>query len=178
MVLSEAKELFRQLLKQAFPEYMVVYSNQPRTPKPTIPLVLLTTGSINRPQFPNDIIDDGVPVSHYLTRLPIIVDLFTNGSAVLDNTGSAVAYEDSSSEEVLKMNDFLNSWACVNWCDAHNVSILIESDVQNLSAVLTDSNYAYRSRQEVLFYFTQDTAQTIGDQHFGSFSKANIEGSY
>lgn len=153
---------------------MVVYSNQTREPKPSVPLVLLTTGPINRPQFPNDIIDDGEPISHYLTRLPITIDLFTNGLEVSDGKGNVVAFEDSSSEEILMMNDFLNSWACVNWCDAHNVSIMIESDVQNLSAVLTDSNYAYRSRQEVLFYFTQDTASTIGEQNFGSFSSVNI----
>lgn len=173
MNVGVAKELFRQLAEGFFEGYVVIFSNQSRIAKPKVPLVVLTPGNISRPQAANNEIDDGLIIGHYLSKMPIVIDLFTNGTAVVDNYGNTVAYSNSAIDEMLDFANYLNSPKCVSWCNTHDVSILIETDVQDLTGIVNDNNYEYRSRMEVLFYFTQKTDQTIGDM--GYFSNIAIE---
>ncbi len=173
MKASEAKELFRQLAESFFEGYTLIFSNQSRIAKPRISLVTLTPGNVSRPQAANNETADGVIVGYYLSKMPIVVDLFTNGAAVEDDDGNVVAYSNSAMDEMLSFADYLNSPKCVAWCNEHDVSILIETDVQDLTGVVNDNNYEYRSRLEVLFYFTQETDKNIGD--VGYFSGADIE---
>lgn len=93
---------------------------------------------------------------HYLSRFSITVDLFTNGSPVVDEvSGKAVAYEDNAVDDMLSFADFLNSEHTVQWSHQNDVSILIDGDVLNLTGVVNDTSYEFRSRLTVQFYFTQ-----------------------
>ena len=98
MRVGQAKELFRALTQQYFGGANVVFANQSRTAKQKVPLVVLTPGNVHRPQAPNYTFVDGEVVGHYLSRFSITVDLFTNGSPVVDEvSGKTVAYEDTRS---------------------------------------------------------------------------------
>ncbi len=153
-----AKELFRSLTKEYFAGANVVLANQSRTAKQKVPLVVLTPGNVQRPQSANYTLVDDELIGHYLSRLSITVDLFTNGSPVIDpDTGRTVSYEDSAVDDMLSFVDFLNSEHTVNWCHQNDVSILIDGDVQNLTGIVNDTSYEFRSRLTVLFYFTQKT---------------------
>ena len=112
MRVGQAKELFRALTQQYFGGANVVFANQSRTAKQKEPLVVLTPGNVHRPQAPNYTFVDGEVVGHYLSRFSITVDLFTNGSPVVDEaSGKVVAYEDNAVDdmfilcyEVIKLN--------------------------------------------------------------------------
>ena len=60
-------------------------------------------------------------------------------------------------DDMLSFADFLNSDYAIRWCHVNDVSILIDGDVQDLTGVVNDTNYEYRARMSVLFYFTQKT---------------------
>ena len=148
MRVGQAKELFRALTQQYFGGANVVFANQSRTAKQKEPLVVLTPGNVHRPQAPNYTFVGGEVVGHYLSRFSITVDLFTNGSPVVDEvSGKVVAYEDNAVDDMLSFADFLNSEHTVQWSHQNDVSILIDGDALNLTGVVNDTGYG-----SVLFY--------------------------
>lgn len=160
MRVMRAQALFQQLTASYFAGANVVFSNQSRAAKQQQPLVVLTVGNLNRPATPNYSTVNGVVVGNYLSRLPITVDLFTNGVAVVDpDTGRTVAYEDNALDDMLSFADFLNSEHTVHWSHNHDVAIVIDGDVLNMTGLVNDNNYEYRARLSVLLYFTQQAVE-------------------
>ena len=104
----------------------------------------------------------------------MVVDLFTNGRPVTQN-GSVIAYENTATEEMLAFADFLNAPRTVEWCHGHDISILIEADVQDMTGIVNDNFFEYRSRLEIALFYTQDTNATIGPENAGYFTSAEIE---
>lgn len=168
MKAKEAKKLFLEIAKRFFDEYNVIFANQSRAPKPKNPLVTIAPGNIRRPQAENSLFTDGVVEGFYLSRMPIVVDLFTNGESVTDDNGTTIGYFNTAIDEILSFADFLNSPKCVAWCNKHDISILIETEAQDLTGLVNDNNYQYRSRLEVMLYFTQETDTSNGDMGYFS----------
>ena len=63
--------------------------------------------------------------------------------------------EANAVDDMLSFADFLNSEHTVQWSHQNDVSILIDGDVLNLTGVVNDTSYEFRSRLTVQFYFTQ-----------------------
>lgn len=158
MRVSEAKELFRSLTKKYFAEgATVVFANQSRKAKPNIPLVTIKPGNVKRPLAPNYTNVGGIAVGYYASKISFQVDLFTNGLPVIDDqTGKLLATENTAMDEMLSYADFLNSEFVLSWCHTNDVTILIDGDVLDLTGIVNDNNYEYRSRVSVMFYFTQE----------------------
>lgn len=156
MRLHQAKELFRSLTAKYFAGAEVTFSRQSRVAKPQIPLVSITAGNVNRPLDAVLIDADGESIGHYLSRVSFQIDLFTHGAPVADpDTGAIVAHENTAVDDMLSFADFLNSQFVIDWCHQHDVSLSLDGDVQDLTGLVNDNNYEYRSRLGVLFYFTQ-----------------------
>lgn len=159
MRVNEAKECFRELTKQYFGESAtVIFSSQPRAVKPGLRLVSLTAGPIHRPQAPVYTVENGHRIGHYLTRMSMQVDLFTHGSPITDDTtGNVLAYENSALDELITFADYLNSDASVDWCRQKDITVLIDTDAQDVTGVVNDTSYEYRARLPVWIYFTIKT---------------------
>ena len=158
MNVSGARELFRGLTKEFFPQYTVVFSNQSRTPKPNIPLVTILPGNAKRHRSPNEFYDQPEAEGYYQTKLSFTVDLFTNGAPVYDDdTGEKIANENTATDEMLLFANYLNSIHVTKWCNRNDVSIVMDGDVQDLTGLVNDTTYEFRSRLVVNFYFTQNT---------------------
>jgi len=161
MNVSQAKELFRQLVKSHFGNYTVIWSHQSRTAKPNIPLVTIMLGNAKRHRSPNELYDTEETEGFYLTRIPFTLDLFTNGKDVIDDdTGQVVAREDTALDEMLLFANYLNSLDVTQWCNKNDVSIVIDGDAIQMTGIINDTTYEFRSRLVVNFYFTQET---VGD---------------
>lgn len=168
MKANDAKLLFLKLAEEFFEGYNVIFTNQSRKPKPKNPLVTIAPGNVRRPQAENSMLEDGIIKGFYLSRMPIIVDLFTNGKPVQDENNVTYAYSNTAMDEILSFADYLNSPKCVAWCNKHDISILIESEVQDLTGLVNDNNYQFRSRLEVVLFFTQETDTLNGDMGYFS----------
>jgi hypothetical protein len=175
MKTSEAKELFRQKTADFFNGYTVIWARQSRTPKPKVPLVMLTPGNVSRPKAANYSYVEGEPIGHYLSKIPIVVDLFTHGTPIMEE-GEVVAYDNTAMDEILCFADFINSQKTNDWCLANNIAFLTDTDAQDLTGVVNDTNYEYRARITINVYFTQDTDTTIGLENTGYFSDTSIQG--
>ena len=161
MNVSQAKELFRQLVKSHFGNYTVIWSHQSRTAKPNIPLVTTMLGNAKRHRSPNELYDTEETEGFYLTRIPLTLDLFTNGKDVIDDdTGQVVAREDTALDVMLLFANYLNSLDVTQWCNKNDVSIVIDGDAIQMTGIINDTTYEFRSRLVVNFYFTQET---VGD---------------
>lgn len=158
MRVNKVKELFQKLTAEYFSEESVVFANQSRQPKGNVPLVVISCGNVSRPQHINYDNVDGTLVGNYLSRLSVTVDLFTKGLPVVDeNTGKTVAYADSALDDILAFADFIGSEYATGWCDKYDISISLDGDAQNLTGVVNDTSYEYRSRLSFFVYFTQKT---------------------
>lgn len=156
MRVSRAKELFRSLTAQYFAGAEVTFTRQSRVAKPQTPLVTITPGNVKRPLAPVYKEVNGEMVGYYQSRISMQVDLFTNGLPVVDDeTGQTVAYENTAMDDMLAFADFLNSQYAIEWCHSHDVAISFDGDAQDLTGLVNDNNYEFRSRLPVLFYFTQ-----------------------
>lgn len=167
MRVAQARRLFRQLTESYFTGATVVFSNQSRAAKQKQPLVVITTGNLNRPNAANYSVVDGVQVASYLSRLSITVDLWTNGSPVVDpDTGVKAAYENNALDDMMSFADFLNSQYTVNWSHSHDVAVLLDGDAIDMTGLVNDNNYEFRARLSVMFYFTQqavDGSAVLGE---------------
>lgn len=171
MNVSELRELFRQRAEEFFSGYEVVFSNQSRMAKPSVPLVTITFHNLTRPHTPIYIWKDGCPVGHYYSKIIVTIDLFTNGKPVSDESG-VVVYENTAMDELLDFCDYLNGEVTLRWCCINDVTILIEQDAQDMTGVVNDNNYEYRARQDISLYFLH-IADTKVD-YSGYFTRANV----
>lgn len=175
MKITDAKRLFKERTEAFFQGYNVIYAQQSRSPKPAVPLVTLAFGNVQRPLAPIDVSDEtGELVGFYLSRVSVVIDLFTNGRPVTHD-GSVIAYENTAMEEMLSFADYLNAPRTVDWCHRNDISILIDRDPQDLTGIVNDNFFEYRARLEITLSYTQDTLSTIGTGDIGYFSQAEVE---
>ena len=161
LYLSEAKELLREHVQEYFEGAEVTFTRQSRAAKPALPLVSLTLGSVHRPRFPCSSGGGADSEGCYLSRVQVEVDLFTHGSAV-EESGAVVAYENTAMDDMLAFMDYLDSRYTTDWCHEHDLALSFEGDPQDLTGLLNDSSYEYRSRLTLYLYFTQGTAGYAG----------------
>lgn len=171
MNVSELRNLFWERTAEFFTGYEVVFANQSRAAKPSVPLVTLTFHNQTRPHTPIYLIKEGEPIGHYYSKIIVTVDLFTNGKPFTDESGMVV-YENTAMDELLSFCDFLNGHVTLRWCDKNDITILIEQDAQDLTGVVNDNNYEYRARQDISLYFLH--VADPGVDQSGYFTWANL----
>lgn len=158
MRVSEAKELFRLLVKEFFTDYTVIFDRQSRTTKPKIPLVTISPGNVKRQRAANELLNLSDIEGYFHSKIPFVLDLFTNGSPVIDEeTGAEIAREDTATDEMALFANFLDSQYVTVWSNTNDVAVQVEGDVLNLTGIVNDTTYEFRSRLTVNFYFTQKT---------------------
>lgn len=156
MRLTTAKELFRGLAGRYFAGAKVVFAKQSRAAKVDIPLVTLSFGNVKRPWDSVRYEIDGDTVAAYPSRVSVVVDLFTHGAPVTDGEGKLFAYENTAMDDMLSFADFLGSQYVVDWCNQNDLAITIDGDPQDLTGLVNDNNYEYRSRLNLWLCFTQE----------------------
>lgn len=162
MRLTTVKELFRALTERYFAGANVVFAKQSRAPKLELALVTLTFGNAKRAWDSIRYEVDGTTVAAYPSRISVVVDLFTHGAPVLDEEGKPFAYENTAMDDMLSFADFLGSQFVIDWCNRNDLSLLIEGDPQDLTGLVNDNNYEYRSRLNLWINFTQEAVGYAG----------------
>lgn len=153
---SEAKELFRQFTAGFFGNSaMVIFSKQSRIAKPELDLVSISPGNVSRPNAPNYTVVDGCMAGHYLSKLPITVDLFTKGRPYKDKNGNVLYYENTAIEEISNFVNYINSAKTVEQSYLKDVTFVTEGDIIDLTEIVNDNNYEYRARIVIDMYFTE-----------------------
>lgn len=156
MRLSDIKELVRSITKEYFEKATVIFSKESRAVKPQLSLITITTGNVKRTIYSARDFEDEELVDNYLSSFPVQFDLFTHGAPVVDDeTGSIIAYENTAVDDMLSFADFLNSEYVNLILDENDIAILTDSGVTDLTGLVNDTNYEYRSQMSATVYFTQ-----------------------
>lgn len=151
---AQLRDYFRKLTASYFANANVIYGRQSHAAKTDIPLVSLTAGNVKRTRDNCDYDIDGCPVYSYPSSMSITIDLFTHGAPVIQN-GEVVAYDNNAIDELTAFADFLGSRHVLEWCSRYDVAISIEGDVMDITGIINETAYEYRSRLNVRLYFTQ-----------------------
>ena len=171
MDVKGVREALFELTKSYFRGATVMFGRQSRVAKQKRdkPLVILAAGPVTRPLFPPTKIIDGRPVSFYPSSVTVQIDLFTFGEKRELAYGYTTAMENTATDDMLAFVSFLNSDMVVQYCGHKDISIVVPNTVQDLSDLISDTNYEYRAMIEVTVNFT---AAAIG--YSGTLSPGSI----
>ncbi len=153
MTNTEALQHLSTITKRYFEGATVDFAKRTRKVKPQAPFVVITPGSPARDLFPTTRLVADRVVSYYQTRLPVQIDLYTNGGAGEPEEDGYVPSMNTAVEDMTDFLDFLESPYVTNWCFRLNVSIVTTGVVQDLTALITDSDFEFRAMTELTFCF-------------------------
>ena len=169
MNVIEVRETIKALTEMYFKYANVVYAKQSFMTKPTKPLVTLSFGTVNRPLNPPTKIIDGYPVSFYPSTMLVQIDLFTLGNKK-ELKKDVYVMENTAENDMLLFFNFLNSPYAVRYCNEHDIAIVLNNSVQDLTGIINDTEYEFRAMLEFEVRFTQ---LAVGDT--GTLSPDNIK---
>lgn len=151
---TEAKELFRQLTRLYFADATVIYGRQSRIARPYLPLISITAGETTLVTFPPRSVIHGTDVAQYPVKMQLTLDLFTHGRA-LQEDGKTVAYENTATEDLTAFSMYLSSPFALEWCMKHDIAVLPDTAIRDLTGLVNDNNYEYRAQMTLVLSFMQ-----------------------
>lgn len=169
MTAQQANQYFLDICRSYFdPDESkgnVYFTRQSRITKHVNPLVVITTGNVRRDRCATEHNFDGAYVGSRGESISYTVDLFTDGVPVFDETGEFWRHANTAVNDLTLFMDYLDSFHCLDILNTINATVLAETDAQDLTGIVADSNYEFRARAEFRFYFT---APAIGQAGIAS----------
>ena len=74
-------------------------------------------------------------------KLPLQIDLYTNGAEGSPGPDGFVTMEDTAVDDMTDFVDYLESPYVIHWCDRINATIVVNGPVQQLTGLVTDTDY-------------------------------------
>lgn len=164
MTVREAKRHIENITKKYFTGAVVGFSGQSANVKSKSPYVCITPGSPTRDQFPVQRMVNDRMVSYYQTKLPLQIDLYTNGAEGSPGPDGFVTMEDTAVDDMTDFVDYLESPYVIHWCDRINATIVVNGPVQQLTGLVTDTDYQFRAMVELVFCYVHKAVGYTGIQ--------------
>lgn len=163
MTQGTAKALIYDAVSKYFSGATVAWSNQDRVAIPQKPFIRMTAGNLKRNRFPAVRIVDGIPVASYACSFSLMLDLFTHGRAI----AGSEQRENTAVEDLTSFVDHLDSEYMADLCARNDITILLDSDVIDLSAAIHDAHYEFRSEVTLTISFVHEAVGytgTVGEE--------------
>lgn len=161
MSLSLIRGQIFNLVSEFFQGATIVWVEQVNT-KPDIPYVTLKTGAINKSLFP---VSDEVPgTAYYICNTVLEINLYTRGREVRieGDENCLVNYENTAVSDLMDFVLFLESEAILDRVAGYNLAIQLMPPVRDLTELLNDSKYRYRSMAEFTVSFVLKSSGRFG----------------
>lgn len=148
MTFSEVKKFIYKLVKRYHPGAMVVWTKTKGvTPKP--PYITLGYSNLNRSAFP--LSDDEREHRYYNYDFTLEINLYTVGKEVKAGNGSY--FENTAVEDLEEFIRFLDSDGITEELAKKNVTIVMNPPIRDLSELIGDTKFSYRSMCEFTVLF-------------------------
>lgn len=164
MTFSEARGHIKNIVKKYFAGATVDFTKRSGSVTPQSPFVRITTGTPARDLFPVERMVNDRLVKYYQTKLPVQIDLFTNGEEGEPDENGFVQMEDTAVDDLTDFLDYLESHYVLHWCDRINASFSVNGPVQPLTGLVTDTDYQFRAMVELTFCFVHKSVGYVGIQ--------------
>lgn len=151
MTLSELKDYVYNLVSEYFKGATVVWAEQYMVSF-QLPLVTLKMKDLSLPLFPIRMEDKKAPVDCYEVSRGLEINLYTKGKEIKVN-GKMIGTENTAVDDMLCFLLYLQSDYVTEKNADHNVNLLPSAPVQDLTALVNDTRYEYRSMQEFTLHF-------------------------
>ncbi len=159
MQINQLKKVIYERIKLYWSGATVVWGMTDKV-MPPAPLIVLRLGTVSRTSTPIIQSIDSIQFSAYPSEVTLQIDLFTRGNAVGD--GNEIYYENTATNDMLDFLNFLDSASSIEWSDSFDISISMNSGVQDLTEIVNDSRWQYRAMLEIKIAFTQWVAEYNG----------------
>lgn len=159
MNLGEVKQLLYETVVKYHPGAMVVWEKTKGvTPKP--PYITLGYSNLNRSLF--FLTDDEEKHKYYNYSFTFEINLYAVGKSVKDNAGKVIYYENTAVEDLNEFVCFLNSEEMTNELANKNVTIVVNSPIRDMSELIGDTKFNYRSMVEATVSFSGEADGPYG----------------
>ena len=150
--------------------------------KPRLPFITLKLGDVKRAMWPNKKYVNGEPLYDYPSQVRLTMNLFKRGKKALQGSDMAIR-EDTSESDMMEFANFVNSDWFISWEKGKNIYIRPDGPIRNLSTLINDTSWEYRSMAEFMVAYTEiaSGATTVWSQNpsgGGSEELANITDGY
>ena len=164
MKLEEVKAALVGLTAEYFGDAHVFYAEVKKA-KSVEPYITVQNTSVDSvSDFTVDDIEDDSFRSQRSYRAMFDINLYTKGKDASGGRGLPV-YINSSLENMQDFIDFLESEYILDFESEKNISIKVESDVKDLSALINTNEYQYRSMIEVSVTFADSRKGYMGQNN-------------
>lgn len=159
MNLKEVRTKLYDITAMFFTGATVMFAEQLAT-KPPVPYVTIKTGSVNKPTFPCR--DEETGISYYPCSTIVELNLYTKGRPV--NMGDKVTgnYENTALDDMMDFVKFIESEAVVDIIAGYNLDIQLMPPIRDLSELMNDAKYRYRSMAEFTVSYTEEAKGRYG----------------
>lgn len=166
MNLGEVKQLLYETVVRYHSGAMVVWEKTKGvTPKP--PYITLGYSNLNRSLFP--LSDDEGTHKYYNYSFTFEINLYTVGKPVKDDSEKVLYYENTAVEDLEEFVRFLDSEEMTDELAEKNVTIVVNPPVRDLSELIGDTKFNYRSMAEFTVTFVG-----LADGMYGVFGSKSV----
>lgn len=161
MTTEQAQLLFERLVKQYFAGAAVQWCETNQV-KPPYPFIALKLTNVSRSVHPDTYEEEEV-CRCYLCTGRLTLNLYTKGRKQAAKPGmTAPPARNTAVSDLQAFLRYLGSDAGQDFLLEHNLCILPEGDTLDVSALLNESKYEYRARQEFTISFIDEACGHSG----------------
>lgn len=143
MTFSDVKKLFYRIVKKYHPNAVVVWTKTKGvTPMP--PYITIGYSNLNRSAFP--LSDESRNHRYYNYDVLFEINLYTVGREIKSDSGSY--YENTAVEDLEEFIRYLDSDEITEELAKNNVTIVMNPPIRDLSELIGDTKFNYRSMCE------------------------------
>lgn len=151
MRLGEVKQLLYETVVRYHPGAMVVWEKTKGvTPRP--PYITLGYRNLERSQFTLE--DEDGAHRYYNYSFTFEINLYTAGRELRVNGSGSGAYENTALEDMEEFVRFLDSPATTDDLARGGITVIVNPPIRDLSEVIGDTRFNYRSMAEFTVTFT------------------------
>ena len=159
MTIEDVKQFLLNIVQMYHPNAMVVWSKTGGV-KPKSPYISLSYSNLERSAFP---IVDEAGDNYYNYSMIFEINLYTVGKQV--RIGNQSYYENTAVEDLDEFVRFLDSEGITELTEKNNVAILKNSPIRDLSGLIGDAKFNYRSMAEFVVSWTDKASGKYGVQN-------------
>lgn len=156
MTIRDVRNAIQYITSKYFAGATVVWAQTNMT-KPKPPFITLQLGDVRRATWPDKVVVNGIQTYYYPSQVQLTVNLFTRGAKIMRD-GETVAREDTSESDMLGFVNFVNSDYFIAWENTQDLYIYPSAPVRNLTELINDTNWEYRSMVELTVAYTESVS--------------------
>ncbi len=159
MKIAEAKEAFRKLVADYFGSDHVFFANSKMTKMPEPYVTIQFTGLERQIHETKVLNSDGDVRAYREMTASVDVNLYTRGRSV---EGNRTVFADTALDDMVSFLDYLGSDMGLGYQYKNGMAVAVASQPRDLSALIREAQFQYRSMVELTVRFTD---MTYGDYY-------------